>query len=120
MSNYSYNSNYQSPYQYNAYKQMGQFFFVNGLEGAKQYPVLPNQTILLMDSANPIIYNKKSNSLGQATLECFKIVPINENEIITNNQNQSTNNEYASKEDILSINNKLDMLFSKLNIKEGE
>ena len=87
--------NYNQPYMpygmpnYNPYNQpaYGQpqvqqnnnyYSIVNGLDGAKSFQVMPNQTMLLMDSDKPIVYKKSANGLGQATIECFKLVGITE------------------------------------------
>lgn len=62
-------------YNYN-YTQMA---FVNGIEGARSYQVLPNQTIFLMDNENPVFYMKSSNQLGQANIRGYKFEEINLN-----------------------------------------
>lgn len=81
-------------YPYGNYYQMNQYAFVNGIEGAKSYIMQPNQTIMLLDSDEPIIYKKISNSYGQATLECFKMVPISEEEL-----KKVPNQEFVTKTD---------------------
>ena len=58
-----------------------QYDFVNGLEGAKAYKMLPNQMVMLLDSDNPIIYKKTSDNFGKAVIECFKMVSISEQEL---------------------------------------
>jgi hypothetical protein len=60
----------------NFYKN--EYAYVNGLEGAKNYQIGPNQTVLLIDSDNPFIYMKCSNPLGQTTLRYFKIEEVKE------------------------------------------
>ena len=47
------------------------YAFVSGLEGAKQYNIPSNQSMLLMDNAQPVCYLKQANALGQTTLKCF-------------------------------------------------
>ena len=76
------------PYGYNPYQyqtptqpQMNQYAFVNGVEGAKSFIVKPNQTILLMDSEQPICYMKQSNGFGQSSLRYFKLVEVKEEEL---------------------------------------
>jgi hypothetical protein len=88
---------------------------VNGLEGAKQYPVLANQTMLLMDSNKPIVYKKSANGLGQTTIECFKLVSITEQEINGNSQKQDEPKvEYASREEFNALKTRFDSLVDKL------
>lgn len=91
--------------------QTNQYAFVNGIEGAKAYPVMPNQTMMLMDNDNPIIFMKTANSLGQTTLRYFKMIEINENDLHVNN-NPSV--QYALQSDLDAINKRLDDLTKKM------
>ena len=50
------------------------FDYVNGIEGAKAYQVMPNQMIPLFDNDNPIVYLKQANLYGQATIKAYKLV----------------------------------------------
>ena len=106
------------PYPYSPYgnnnqptTQINQYAFVNGVEGAKAYPVMPNQTMMLMDNDNPIIFMKTANSLGQTTLRYFKMIEINENDLHVNN-NPSV--QYALQSDLDAINKRLDDLTKKM------
>lgn len=88
---------------------------VNGLEGAKQYPVLANQTMLLMDSQKPIVYKKSANGLGQTSIECFKLVSITEQEITGEKQQEKEPKvEYALKEELNALNKRFDSLVDRL------
>lgn len=107
------------PYPYSPYgnnnnqptTQINQYAFVNGVEGAKAYPVMPNQTMMLMDNDNPIIFMKTANSLGQTTLRYFKMIEINEHDLHVNN-NPSV--QYALQSDLNAINKRLDDLTKKM------
>lgn len=57
------------------------YAFVNGVEGAKSYYVQPNQTVMLMDSDDPIAYMKSANAMGQATIKYFRLVETSEQEL---------------------------------------
>lgn len=57
------------------------YAFVNGVEGAKSYPMQPNQTVMLMDSEQPVCYMKQSNGMGQATLKYYRLVETSEQEL---------------------------------------
>ena len=63
------------------YYQRNIYTFVNGLEGAKAYPMMPNQMVLLMDADSPVCYQKTSDAYGKSTLKCFKLVEVNESEL---------------------------------------
>ena len=95
-----------------------QYAFVNGIEGAKAYPLLPNQMMLLMDADNPILYKKTSDSFGKSTIDYFTITQVSENQvrdILTPKQP-----EYALKSDVNAINTKLDELIKTLTPKKEE
>ena len=68
------------------------FDYVNGIEGAKAYQVMPNQMIPLFDNDNPIVYLKQANLYGQATIKAYKLVdfglqnkPVGQSNIDTSN-----------------------------------
>ncbi len=93
--------------------QMNQFAFVNGIEGAKSFQMMPNQTVMLMDSEKPVVIMKQSNSMGQSTLRYYKLTEVSEQELRTPEQTKPTA-EYALKSDLDALNKKLDELSSKI------
>lgn len=99
---------------YNHYTQTNTYAIVNGFEGAKNYPIGINQSILLMDSSNPIVYKKSTNVLGQYSIECFKLVQINPQEFVTNNDTVSPPKDYVSKTEFEELVKKLDALTKKV------
>ena len=111
--NNSNNSNYN--YQ-NLPSQLKQYAFVNGIEGAKAFPLMPNQTMLLMDADNPILYKKTSDIMGKSTLDYFIMTQATENQIrdmLTPKQPQ-----YALKSDVDAISEKIDKLISTIVPKQ--
>lgn len=88
--------------------QLNQYAVVNGLEGAKSYNLMPNQSILLMDSSNPYIYMKTTNQMGQATIRCFKLVEEKLEDI------EVSSSPYATKNDLNILSNKIDELLKQL------
>ena len=108
MQNYSY-GNYYSP---SSPPQLKQYTFVNGLEGAKSFQMPPNQTMLLMDSDNPICYMKTTDTIGQASLRYFKLEEIDENTIKLMNQPKPDPN-YVLKSDFDKLVAKIDQLINK-------
>jgi len=108
--NNNYGGPYPNPSYYNPYSQLktNQYAFVNGIEGAKSFQMQPNQMVMLLDSDNPIIYKKTSNQYGQATIECFKMVPISENEL--KGTNVQPNQEYVLKSDFEVLVKRIDEL----------
>lgn len=92
---YGYNQ-YNNLYGRNAnIPYVNSYTYVNGLEGARAYQMMPNQMILLMDSDKPYFYTKTSNAMGQSTIRVyeFKEVP----------QQEEIKVEYATKQDLEEI-----------------
>lgn len=107
---FGFGNQYPQPQQ----PQSNTYAFVNGIEGAKSYPMGPNQTVMLMDSENPIAYMKQSNGMGQATLKYFRLVETSEAELRGASKSSS---EYVSKADFEALRKRVDeMLATK---KEG-
>jgi hypothetical protein len=105
---FGYTPYYQQQRQ--AQPQMNTYAFVSGLEGAKQYNIPANQSILLMDNAQPVCYLKQANALGQTSLKCFKLIEVSEADLTTPAQPKV---EYATKEDIKALNSRIDALIPK-------
>lgn len=106
------NMNYYQP-------QLRQYSFVNGIEGAKAYQVMPNQTMLLMDSDKPIVFMKTADSLGKSTLRYFNLTEIDEAEVLKQYQPKPPV-EYVSKSDFEALNEKMNNILSLLEKgKEG-
>lgn len=103
---------YQQPnfYQSQQPPQTNQYAFVNGIEGAKSFSVQPNQTVLLMDSDEPIVYMKSANSLGQATIRYFRLMEASEEEI---RKKPEPSPEYATKSELKELSDKVDGLLRR-------
>lgn len=93
----------------NYYPQRNYYVFVNGVEGAKSYPIAPNQTMLLMDNNSPMCFMKTTNGLGQSTLRYFKLVEVNEQDVVKTPEDPQ----------IALLTKKVDELY-KLLEKEGK
>lgn len=97
-------------------------FYINGIIGAKAFTMTsPNSTILLKDSESNMIYEKKSDAEGRCTISAFEMkqVELDNNGLPVNNQNKETNNiNYLTKEDLKDIVNKDD--FKTLQDNFGE
>ena len=96
---------YQQPQQ-----QQNVYAFVNGIEGAKAYPMSPNQTVMLMDNDNPIAYIKQSNGMGQATLKCYRLTETTEQEIRGKAQPSA---DYATRAELEALAKKIESLMPK-------
>ena len=98
---YGYQQSFQQP--------QNTYAFVNGIEGAKSYPMQPNQTVMLMDSDNPIAYMKQSNGMGQSTIKYFKLVETSEEAL----KGTKPATEYVTKADFDELSKKVASLFEK-------
>ena len=107
MNSYPYANNYQRNY----------YTFVNGLDGAKSYPIMPNQTLMLMDSENPVCYMKAADNTGKPSLKCYKLVEIPERELIKSTLDPETQ---ALKDDLSNLNKRIDELFKLLKNEKSD
>lgn len=126
--NNSYRNNDYGMDKYNnpttSYKQ---YTFVKGVEGAKSYPLPPNQLMLLMDSDAYICYMKTTDNIGKAKITYFKLDEISEEEALKLTKNDVSGmpnmDNFASKKDIENINKRLDdilKMFNKSNKKDNQ
>lgn len=110
-----------SPYSQPIYQprpQQNVYAFVNGLEGAKSYQVPANQTVLLMDSEQPVCYMKTANALGQGTLRYFKLTEVQEADVRSNIQAPTqTPLSLDKNEDFVSLKKRVDDIEKKLGDK---
>lgn len=106
-----------TPYQAPIYQPRTQpqnvYAFVNGLEGAKSYQVPANQTVLLMDSEQPVCYMKTANALGQGTLRYFKLTEVNEVDVRTPFAPDSKKINFVTKEEFESLVKRIEKLEPK-------
>ena len=111
-----YQPNYQPQMQ--AQPQSNTYAFVNGIEGAKSFPMQPNQIVMLMDSDNPIAYMKQSNGMGQATIKYYRLVETSEQELRGGSKpNAQPSVEYATKAEFEALARKVEDFMSS---KKGE
>lgn len=78
---------------------------VNGINGAKEHIVQPNQTAWLMDNNDSVFFVKTADNLGVTTLKCYKFFEIDPQ----SNQN-TTNNDYVSIKDFNALQARLNQL----------
>lgn len=92
MTNPYINGIYQQPIKF------GQYAYVNGIEEAKNFPVPPNTTMMLMEANEPIAYMKATNGLGQiVSFKSYKLVEVAE----------PTQPQYVTMDDFLKLKEEL-------------
>lgn len=115
--------NYQQPQMPQApqYPQNENVYaFVNGVEGAKSYQLRPNQSVMLMDSEQPLCYMKSANAMGQASLRYFRLTEISENDAKGASAPAPTP-DYVAKADFNALAKRVDELsrqFKKTQSKQ--
>ena len=68
---------YQNSYQ--PYQNQNCYYNVNGYEGAKNFQLAPNQSVLLIDTMQPYLYYKSANQMGQITIKTYKLEELADN-----------------------------------------
>lgn len=112
-----------NPQQNNAFNkpQMKPYSFVNGIEGAKAFPIPSDTSMLLMDAEQMFCYMKTSDRNGKCSLRYFKLEELDESQAREILQPAPTPQvAYATKEDIDNLNKKFDELLKGLGNKQNK
>ena len=80
---------------------------VNGFEEAKSYPVMFNNSEILMDNNRDVFYVKSVDSMGKYTVTTYEFHKIE-------NEKPLTSADFVTREQFDSLNSKLDMLLKEL------
>lgn len=84
---------------------------VNGFEEAKAYPVMYNNTEILMDNNRDVFYVKAVDGMGKYTISTYEFRQIE-------NEKPLTAANFVTREQFDGLNNKLDLLISELGVKK--
>lgn len=76
------------------------YYYVNGIDEARNFQMQPNQVALLMDNYKPLLYVKSSNQLGQVTIKTFKLEEVVES---TDQENKRLDNLEQKLNEIMSM-----------------
>ena len=79
---------------------------VNGVNGAKDVAVQPNQTKWLMDINSQSFFVKSSDGLGVSTMKCYRFEEFDPNFNENNNYNKDC--QYATKDEFEALKAKLE------------
>lgn len=114
---YPYQTSYPNNYSIPGAQQPQQnvYAFVNGVEGAKSYQVQPNQTVLLMDSEQPVCYMKTANALGQGVLRYFKLSEVTEADLRANASTINQSVALDKNEEFVSLKKQVEELTSRIS-----
>lgn len=85
---------------------------VNSFEEAKAYPVMYNNTELLMDNNKDVFYIKSVDSMGKYTISTYRFEQIE-------NEKPLTSENFVTREQFADLNSKLDYLIRELGVKQN-
>ena len=85
---------------------------VNSFEEAKAYPVMYNNTELLMDNNKDVFYIKSVDGMGKYTISTYKFEQIE-------NEKPLTSENFVTREQFADLNSKLDFLIRELGVKNN-
>lgn len=85
---------------------------VNGFDEAKNYPVMFNTSEILMDNNRDVFYVKAVDGIGKYTIRTYKFKQVE-------NEKPLTAENFVSKEQFQSLENKLDMLIAELGVDKN-
>lgn len=80
---------------------------VNGFEEAKSYPVMFNNSEILMDNNRDVFYVKAVDGMGKYTVSTYEFHKIE-------NEKPLTAANFVTREQFDSLNSKLDKLLNEL------
>lgn len=80
---------------------------VNGFEEAKSYPVMFNNSEILMDNNRDVFYVKAVDGMGKYTVTTYEFHKIE-------NEKPLTSADFVTREQFDSLNNKIDLLLKEL------
>ena len=85
---------------------------VNSFEEAKAYPVMYNNTELLMDNNKDVFYIKSVDSMGKYTISTYRFEQIE-------NEKPLTSENFVTREQFADLNSKIDYLIRELGVKQN-
>ena len=92
--------------------------WVQGEGAAKSYPVAPNTSVALFDSEANVVYIKSADMAGMPSI---KVLDYTIRDNTTKSGEISATADFATKEDILHIQEEIDAIKSKFtDVKEKE
>ena len=106
-----FNQNQQNQYQ--NYQNNNSIIWVSGEAGAKAYIVAPNTTVALWDSESQAIYLKSADASGMPNIKVLDYT-IRDNTNTPTSPHIAPTSDFATKDDILSIEDRIKALEGKL------
>lgn len=105
---------YQNPYYQPHYQPQAQstnVIWVNSETDARNYPVAPGNTVILMDNDNPVAYKKTTDFSGRA-------MPLEVFDLVKRGEEPADKPEYITKKEFDEFLDALDKRFSDITEQE--
>lgn len=103
---------FQQPYIPNLTQTQNSMIWVQGIEGAKSYQIMPSSLVVLFDSEiEGRFYIKSSDNIGMCSMRYFNFSEINNPQLSNTDMSQ-----YITKEQVLELI-KSEMKGGKTNVK---
>lgn len=83
-----------------------QWVRVNGAQGAREVSVQPGGEVWIMDESRPVFYFKQANAMGQTVTKAFRFEEIG----LDDSAAGMDVSRFATKEDLVAINQRLERL----------
>lgn len=101
---YNYPTAYPNLYQVKQPDPNNGIIWVQGIEGAKAFQMMPNSNIQLMDSENDgVFYIKVTDNIGMATLRVFHYTEITNQDMIKKDLTGIDLTEYVKKSELQDL-----------------
>lgn len=85
---------------------------VNGFEEAKSYPVMYNNSEILMDNNRDVFYVKSVDGMGKYTVSTYEFHKIE-------NEKPLTSADFVTREQFDALGSKLDLLIKELGVNNN-
>lgn len=109
-------NNYQQmPTFQNIAQPQNDFKWVQGIEGAKAYPVAPNAVVELWDSESQTIYIKSADRTGMPSIKTLDYTVRSQGGAPANSLLNDTSEETISPEEFRALKSKIEALESKVD-----
>lgn len=90
--------------------------WIQGIEAAKSYMVAPNTTVALWDSESETVYLKSADASGMPSM---RILDYTIREESRQTHKKGTKSDFATKEDILLIQDQIDQIKANLGHRKA-
>lgn len=107
---------YQNPYQQMSYTRQNGIQWVQGIEGAKAFQLMPNSNTVLLDSENDVFYIKTCDNIGMCNLRIFKYDEITD---IPKQSHEPDLSQFVTRQEVEEMIQSIKSLGGNNNVKQS-